>query len=126
MLRKFNPEGGSAPPFYSHGAEVTGGAKLLFVSGQVGVRPDGVVAHGIAEQTGLAVENLNRVLAGAGMTTADVAKYTFYLTDPTDFDGFAQAAVSLIASPPAATTLIYVKALASPDMRVEIEAVAAR
>lgn len=126
MLRKFNPEGGSSPPFYSHGAEVSAGAKLLFISGQVGVRADGSLAEGIEEQARLAVENLKRVLEGAGMTTADVAKYTFYLTDPADFDGFARAAAGLIASPPAATTLLYVKALASPDMKVEIEAVAAR
>jgi len=126
MLRKFNPEGGSALPFYSHGAEVSGQARLLFVSGQVGVGPDGQLAEGIAEQTRIAVENLQRVLGAADMTVADVAKFNFYLTDPANFDGFARAAAALIASPPAATTLIYVKALAEPRMLVEVEALAAK
>ena len=126
MLRKFNPEGASAPPCYSHGAEVSAGARMLFISGQVGVSDDGALGQGIAEQARIAVANLRRVLAGAGMTPADVVKYTFYLVDPADFDGFAQAAAALIASPPAATTMVYVKALASPDMRVEIEAIAAQ
>jgi enamine deaminase RidA (YjgF/YER057c/UK114 family) len=125
MLRKFNPEGASAPPFYSHGAEVAAGSRMLFVSGQVGVK-DGALAEGMAEQARIAVENLKRVLAGADMTTANVAKYTFYLTDPADMGAFMGAAAELVASPPAAATLIYVKALAEPGMKIEIEAIAAK
>jgi enamine deaminase RidA (YjgF/YER057c/UK114 family) len=126
MLRKFNPEGASAPAFYSHGAEVAAGARLLFVAGQVGQRADGSVPESIGEQAQVAAENLKGVLAGAGMTFADVAQYRIYLTDPADFDGFAQAAAALLSSPPPAITLLYVKALASPALKVEIEAVAAK
>jgi len=35
------------------------------------------------------------------------------------------AGAPLLSSPPPATTLLYVRALAAPDMLVEIEAVAA-
>lgn len=126
MPRKFNPPGAPAPAFYSHGAEVAAGQRMVFVSGQVGVLPDGKLADGIVEQTRTAVANLKAVLAAADMTPADVAKFTFYLTDEKNFDGFAQGAVELIQSPPAATTLVYVRALASPAMLVEIEAVAAK
>ncbi len=64
--------------------------------------------------------------AAAGMTLDNVTKYTIYLTDQSHFDGFAQGAAGLLASPPAAATMVYVKALAAQDMLVEIEAIAAK
>lgn len=126
MIRKFNPDGVSAPQFYSHGVEITSPQRMLFVSGQVGVRSDGSVAEGIAEQTRVALENLGAVLAGADMKMSDIVKSTIYLTDENLFGGFAEAGASLVSSPPPATTLIYVKALASPALLVEIEVIAAK
>jgi 2-iminobutanoate/2-iminopropanoate deaminase len=126
MLRKFNPPGASPPPFYSHGAEVSGAPRMLFISGQVGVRTDGSVGEGIAEQTQIAVENLQAVLSEAGMDVGDIAKLGIYLTDEASMAGFASAAVPLLSTPPAATTLLIVKALASPGLLIEIEAVAVR
>ena len=126
MPRKFNLEGAPASPFYSHGVEVEASARMVFVSGQVGVRSDGSVAEGIGEQTKAAIGNLNAVLATAGMDASDIVKTTIYLTDESNFDGFAAAGGPLLPQPPAATTLVYVKALASPTLLVEIEAVAAK
>lgn len=126
MNRKFNPEGMNPPPFYSHGVEVQAGSRMVFVSGQVGMRPDGSVAEGIGEQVTVAIANLTAVLAAGGMTPADIVKTTIYLTDEADFEGFTGAAAPLLVQPPAAVTLVYVKALASPALRVEIEAVAAK
>lgn len=126
MLRKFNPTGVSAPQFYSHGVEVQPTQRLLFISGQVGIRPDGSVAEGIAEQTRVAIQNLQAVLAAAQMDVADIVKSTIYLTDESLFEGFAAAGAPLVSSPPPATTLVYVKALASPALLVEIEAIAAK
>jgi 2-iminobutanoate/2-iminopropanoate deaminase len=126
MVRKFNPEGVPAPAFYSHAAEVEAGQRLLFISGQVGVTAQGEIAEGVEAQAALAVANLKGVLAAAGMDVGDVAKLTIYLIDPADMEGFMKGAASLVAQPPAATTLVYVKALASPAMRVEIEAMAAK
>ena len=126
MPRKFNPEGAPAPAFYSHGVEVEASARMVFVSGQVGVKPDGSVADGIGEQTRTAIGNLNAVLAAAGMDASDIVKTTIYLIDESDFEGFATAGGPLLPQPPAATTLVYVKALASPALLVEIDAIAAR
>lgn len=125
MLRKFNPEGAPAPAFYSHGVEVTSPQRLLFVAGQVGVKADGSVAEGIEEQTRVAIGNLKAVLAGAGMDISDIVKTTIYLTDESHMQGFAAAGGGLLPAPPPATTLVFVKALASPEMLVEIEATAA-
>lgn len=126
MIRKFNPPGVSAPDFYSHAAEVTQPARTLYIAGQVGVRPDGSVGEGIGGQTRIAIENLKRVLAAADMDVSNVAKYTIYLTDQSQFDGFVAEGAPLISLPPPPTTLVYVKALASPAFLIEIEAVAAK
>ena len=91
MIRKFNPSGISAPQFYSHGVEVVSPQRMLFISGQVGVRSDGRIGDGIAEQTRVALENLQAVLADAGMEISDIVKSTIYLTDESLFDGFAEA-----------------------------------
>ena len=126
MPRKFNPEGVPVPAFYSHGVEIEAGARMVFVSGQVGVRPDGTPGAGIGEQTSIAMDNVKSVLAAAGMGVEDVVKTTIYLTDEANFEGFAGAGASMLASPPAATTLVYVKALASPVLLVEIDVIAAK
>jgi enamine deaminase RidA (YjgF/YER057c/UK114 family) len=126
MIRKFNPGGVIAPQFYSHGVEVVSPQRMLFVSGQVGVRSDGSVADGIGEQTRVALHNLQAVLAAAEMDMSDIVKSTIYLTDESLFGGFAEAGAPIVSSPPPATTLVYVKALASPALLVEIEVVAAK
>ncbi|MFT7723029.1 MAG: RidA family protein [Roseateles sp.] len=54
---------------------------LLFVSGQVGSRPDGSPEPELARQVQLAFDNLNAVLAAAGCTFADVVDVTLYLVD---------------------------------------------
>lgn len=126
MLRKFNPAGAQVSPAYSQGAEATSFQKILFISGQVGVRPDGSVAEGIEEQARVAIANLNAVLADAGMDPSDLAKVTIYLTDESLLEGFMAAGSGTLPSPPPATTLLFVKALASPALLVEIEAIAVK
>ncbi|MDO9335680.1 MAG: RidA family protein [Caulobacter sp.] len=126
MLRKFNPEGVPAPPFYSHAVEVRSPDRWLYISGQVGQRPDGSAGGDIGEQTAIAVENLQRILAGAGMGVEDLVKLTIYLTDETSLGGFAPPAAALLGQPPAAVTLLIVKGLADPRLLIEIEAVAAK
>lgn len=126
MLRHLNPEGIAAPGPYSHGVEASSIQRMLFVSGQVGVGPDGSLAEGISEQTSVAVNNLTAVLADAGMDTSDIAKVTVFLTDEGLLEGFVETGAGLLPTPPPATTLVYVKALATPALLVEIEAIAVK
>ncbi|RYF92272.1 MAG: RidA family protein [Caulobacteraceae bacterium] len=115
-----------APPFYSHAVEVTAPERWLYISGQVGQRPDGSAGADIAEQTAIAVENLQRILAGAGMGVEDLVKLTIHLTEAASLGGFAPPAAALLGQPPAAVTLLIVKGLADPRLLIEIEAVAAK
>jgi enamine deaminase RidA (YjgF/YER057c/UK114 family) len=55
---------------------------LLFVSGQVGSRPDGSPEPDLSAQVGLAFDNLNVVLSAAGCTFADVIDVTMFVVDP--------------------------------------------
>lgn len=55
---------------------------LLFVSGQVGSRPDGSPEPGLQAQVRLAFENLNAILREAGCTFEDVIDVTVFMVDP--------------------------------------------
>ncbi|MDO3677581.1 RidA family protein [Paenibacillus ehimensis] len=126
MSRKFNPPGMVSSDIYHHGVEVTSFQRMLFISGQVGVGPDGIPGKDIRQQTELAINNLYKVLAGADMDANDIVKSTIYLTDENLLGAFMEAGAGYLPTPPPATTLVIVKALASPDLLVEIEAVAAK
>ena len=55
---------------------------LLFVSGQVGSRPDGSPEPDFAAQVQLAFDNLAAVLAAADCTIDDIVDVTTFHTDP--------------------------------------------
>lgn len=55
---------------------------LLFVSGQVGSRPDGSPEPELEAQVRRAFDNLNAILAAAGCTFDDVIDVTVFLVDP--------------------------------------------
>ena len=55
---------------------------FLFVSGQVGSRPDGSPEPDLERQVRLAFDNLNAVLVAAGCTFDDVVDVTVFVVDP--------------------------------------------
>jgi enamine deaminase RidA (YjgF/YER057c/UK114 family) len=60
---------------------------FLFVSGQVGSRPDGSVEPDLEQQVRLAFDNPNAILAAAGCTFDDVIDVTVFIVDPeSNFD----------------------------------------
>ena len=124
MRTALNPATVPASPYYAQGTRVADASQLIFVSGQVGVDPDGKTLDGIAAQAEQAVANLNAVLAEAGLSPDAIAKLTIYLTDPAHVGPFMAAAGPTLPAEPPATTLLIVQALAAPDLLVEIEAVA--
>ena len=103
-----------------------GGGRLVFTSGQVGLDPASgeLVQGGVAEQTAQVMKNLTAVLAGAGLTLADVVKTTVYLADMGDFTAMNEVyGAAFGATPPARTTIA---AAGLPrGAKVEIDAVAA-
>lgn len=129
MIRHWNPETlPKSPSRFSQLALAEGTTRRLEISGQVGLHLDGSLAQGLAGQLDAALANIDRALAAAGMTRANLMKVTVYLTENS-----AEAVATYrarrdawvgTATPPAATLLI-VAGLASPDWLVEVDAVAA-
>ena len=110
---------------YSHAAKVTGGAHQLFISGQVGIAPDGTVPTGFAEQAELAMDNVEALLAKAGMDLKNLAKLNFYLIRHEDATLLTEIRQRRWASTqPAAVTALFVSGLVRPELLIEIEAVA--
>jgi 2-iminobutanoate/2-iminopropanoate deaminase len=102
-----------------------GGQRMVFTSGQIPLDPatGNLVTGDIGTQTARVLENLAAVLAGAGLTTADIVKTTVYLADMADFTAMNEEyARHFTTSPPARTTIA---ASGLPKgARVEIDAIA--
>lgn len=110
---------------YSHATEISSASKMLFISGQFGVRPDGSLPEAFANQAEQAFDNIKALLAASGMTFANVAKLNFFLTRSTDVVELVRVRERKLAGGvPPAVTVITVSALARPDYLVEIEAIA--
>ena len=118
-----------APPLgaYSHGVAVAAGLRWVFVSGQLGIAPDGVLGDGAEAQAELAWSNVVGVLAAGGMTTADLVKVTTFVVDRDLIPAVRAARQRHLPGPEfPASTFLVVAGLARPEFLVEIEAVAAR
>ena len=112
---------------YSQAWTVTG-ARLIFVAGQVSVDMGGnlVGVGDIALQTRTALENVKRVLEGAGASLRDVIKLNTYVTDMAGYREKTRVIrQEYFHEDFPAATLVEVKSLARPEFMVEIEAVAA-
>jgi len=116
-----------AVPFgpYSHAVEVPEGSRLLYISGEVGVLPDGTVPEGIEAQAEACWRNITAILAGAGMGVGDLVKITTYLVRPEDVSAAGAARAKHFGDARPGSATIIVKALVAPQWLIEIEAVAA-
>ncbi len=82
-LRFMNPEAIAKPGGYSHVVEITGPGRIVYIAGQLGLKPDGKIAGDFRAQTVQAFENLKAALAAVGATFNDVVKLNNYLVDIT-------------------------------------------
>ena len=98
---------------------------LVFVSGQLALRPDHaeIVGDSIEEQTEQVFANLRAILEQAGTGLERLVKTTVYLTDLGDFAAMNEIYARHVGAEPPARATIEVSALPS-GAKVEIEAVA--
>lgn len=117
------------PPFarYSHAVSVPPGQRLLCASGQLGIDASGHIPDGVGAQAKVCFDNIDAILADAGMTRADVVRISSFVVERTDLPGYMAARDVWMAdiTPPPASTLILVSGFARPEFRVEIEILAA-
>jgi 2-iminobutanoate/2-iminopropanoate deaminase len=125
MKKSRNPET-IHPPLaaYAHQIEVWGEQRWLMLSGQVGMQPDGTLPEDPARQFEIALHNISANLQAASMGVEDVVKLTIYLVDPIAADKRGELLSAWLQGHQPCMTLIYVAALASPKIKVELDATA--
>ncbi|WP_092938174.1 RidA family protein [Rhizobium sp. 9140] len=121
------PVAGIAPPLaaYSHGVDVTPGARLVFCSGQLGLGADDIVPADCEGQAEICFANIKAILAGAGMSLAHVVRINAYVTGREHLAAYMRVRDRLFAEHPPASTLMIVSGFTRPEFVVEIEVVAA-
>ena len=121
--RELRVEGLAEP--ISHYADAVRAGDLLFASGCVPVDGDGqVVGDDVVAQARQVFANMERVLAAAGASAADVVKVTVYLLDVDDRPKINPVRQEFFGATRPASTLVEVGRLAVPGALLEIEAIA--
>lgn len=124
-----NPWAWSVPLGYNQGEVIEGAVRHLTCAGQTAVDGQGAPRHpgDMRAQMALALDNLEAVLAAAGMSLAQVTRLGVYATDVDaalrNFDLLGARLGAKGCAPP--MTLLGVTRLAIPGLMVEIEATAA-
>jgi enamine deaminase RidA (YjgF/YER057c/UK114 family) len=111
---------------YSQAVALPAKGVLVFVSGMTARRADGTLAGvgDVEEQTRQVCENIKSALEAAGGTLDDVCRVDVYLRNIGDRERVNKVRRQFFGSPPPASTLVEVSKLASPEMLVEISAIA--
>ncbi|WP_436774849.1 RidA family protein [Yinghuangia sp. YIM S09857] len=123
-----NPVPWSVEMGFNQGEVVSGNARTLYISGQTAMSGDGKPQHDedMAAQLKLSVDNLEAVLAEAGMSLANLVRLNVYTTDvDLLFQHYGELAARLGAAGVApTTTMLGVTRLALPTFMVELEGTA--
>jgi 2-iminobutanoate/2-iminopropanoate deaminase len=97
---------------------------LVFTSGQAGRNRDTGQLGDARDQTRWALRNISAILEAAGSSLDRVVKVTVYLKDGVDPAAVNEEYKAHFAEPLPARSSVFVSRLKSPEMLVEIEAVA--
>lgn len=126
--REINPTPWLGGFHINHAIEVTGGQRVLYVSGQTSNDENGAPMHpgDIKAQFRLAWQNLVDALEAADMKPANIVRLNLYTTD---VDAFMAAAEDLVpvwagSGCKPVSTLLGVQRLFQPEVMIEIEATA--
>jgi 2-iminobutanoate/2-iminopropanoate deaminase len=127
MLSFSNPDSVHAPlGLYSHTVVVPEHTTLVYISGQVGVRPDGSTPTTIAEQADQVFGNIITLLAAHGLTASDIVKLTTFMVQGHDGQAVRNARLKHLGAHRPASTAVYVSQLVDSSWFVEVEAIAAK
>jgi len=116
-----------SPPLGIYSEAVLGeGKRLLFISGMTARDREGkVVGKGdMRAQTRQVMENIKAVLDQAGATFDHIVKVTVFITDMSKFKEIHEVRAEYFKRDYPASTMVQVSGLVSPEMLIEIEAVA--
>ena len=114
---------------FSQAVEVRGAERILICCGQTGISDDGSPpsSSDMGDQVKRAFENLGTVLQTTGLSASDVVRVNYYTTDVDELIAvLGPLASEFFGENLPASTLLGVARLAYPQLKIEIEATAAR
>jgi enamine deaminase RidA (YjgF/YER057c/UK114 family) len=118
------PSGAPWEPVIGYSRVVVAGP-LVFVAGTTATVDGRVVGVGDAyTQTVQAFRNVERALASAGATLADVVQTQLFVTDIARWEEVGRAHRELFGDVMPVTAMVGVAALIDPEMLIEVQAVA--
>jgi 2-iminobutanoate/2-iminopropanoate deaminase len=125
---EFNNPSTLAPPVgaYSHAGWIKAGSDVLFIAGQVGLRPDGTLPDSFADQADEVFANVARVLSGSGLKPMHLVKMNLFVVYGQPANVVRDARRKHFGDIRPASTFIYVPQLVEPKYLIEVEGVAAR
>ena len=126
-MKSITPSG-IRPPFarYAHGIEIPANHRLIRTSGQLGMTAEDHIPDDPYDQAMICFENIAEILAAGGMSIADIAHVTAYVTDRAHMAGYmaARDKVFQIKAVLPSSTLLIVAGFTKPEFKVEIEVLA--
>jgi enamine deaminase RidA (YjgF/YER057c/UK114 family) len=126
-LPETHPVLGSTKVFqtFQYAPAVTAGG-LVFIAGQVGLRPDGTIPDTPKEQIRFAFDRLGAILDSLGLDFTNLVELVSYHVDlSSQLANFREVKEQYIKSDFPAWTILGVASLARPELVIEIKAVAA-
>jgi enamine deaminase RidA (YjgF/YER057c/UK114 family) len=105
----------------SHFCHVTKAGPVVWVSGLVGEAPDGSIPESTVDQFEHAMNALDVCLKAVGAGPEHVTKVQIFMTDITERPLINPRRIAYFGEHLPASTLVEVKGLVDPRMKVEIE-----
>jgi enamine deaminase RidA (YjgF/YER057c/UK114 family) len=117
-----------APPAasYHHGVVSIGSSRVLHTAGVVPIAPDGTVPDELSDQAAVVWANIAAIVGEAGLAMHDIVSVTTYVVVGRELAVVMAARDRALDGHRAASTLVYVPALARPEWQMEVAVVAAR
>jgi len=126
-FRYIEPDGVALPQgSFGLGIVIEPDYRLAFLTGRTGSNADGSYSSDFETQARNALASVSQLLEEIDMDWSDVVKINVYLTDVADIPVWGRVRDEIIDDSRPAGTGIIVKALASPDARVEVTVIAAQ
>ena len=126
-FRYIEPDGVALPQgSYGLGIVIEPGHRLAFLTGRTGNNSDGSYSADFETQARNALASVSQLLNEIDMDWSDVVKINVYLTNVADIPVWGRVRDEIIGDSRPAGTGVIVKALASPDARVEVTVIAAQ
>ncbi len=126
-FRYIEPDGVALPQgSYGLGIVIEPNYRLAFLTGRTGSNQDGSYSNDFETQARNALASVGQLLNEVDMDWSDVVKINVYLTDCADIPVWGRVSDEIIGASRPGGTGVIVKALASPDARVEVTVIAAQ